>query len=318
MINQKPSEIYSDMRDAFFEELYLIAKKDKDVILLIGDQGAQSLEKFCKEMPSQIINAGVAEQNIISTAAGLALGGKKVFVHSISSFITLRCYEQIKIDIGLMNLPVTIVGIGAGFAYGNAGPTHHSDQDIAVMKAIPGITILNASDTVSLSVFPHLVYENPCPNYIRFDKGNFPPLYNLDHDFNEGIAKIKSGKDVIIISTGIMVHKALEISSQLKSHNIEAGVIDLYRIKPVNKDLLMDFLKTSKNIITIEEHLSYGGIGSIISDFLCDHNLSSGFKRFGLADDYCFDYGDRNYMHKKTRLDTESIINEILKWLNTD
>lgn len=311
-----PSTIYSDMRDAFFEELYLIAKKDKDVILLIGDQGAKTLEKFYKDIPSQVLNAGIAEQNIISTAAGLALGGKKVFAHAIAHFISLRCYEQIKIDISLMKLPVTIVGVGAGFAYGSDGPSHHSNQDIAALRAIPGMRILNASDTVSLSSFPHLVYNNPCPTYIRFDKGNFPPLYNKNsHDFNDGVGEIKPGKDATIISTGVMVHRALEVARQLEGQGIEVGVIDLYRLKPVNGELLLDLLKTSKNIITIEEHLAYGGLGTIISDFLSDHNLSLKFKRFGLADDNCFDYGSRDYMHEKAGLDVESLSSNISKWL---
>lgn len=316
-MNNKPGSkiIYTDMRDAIFEELYLIAKKDRDVILLVGDQGAKSFEKFQKNISSQFINVGPAEQNIISVAAGLALGGKKVFTHAIASFITSRCYEQIKIDIGLMNLPVTILGVGGGYSYESDGPTHHSNQDLAIMRAIPGLTILNASDPISLANFPALAHSSPGPVYIRFDKGTYPLIYKVNHDFKKGLHLIKPGKDLTIISTGIMTHRALEITQILKKHNIKVGVIDLYRIKPMNENLLLKFLQKTKNIITIEEHLMYGGIGTIISDFLCDHNLRVNFKRLGLGDNYCFYYGSRNYMHQKEGLDLESLSKNILTWL---
>ncbi len=316
-MNNKPGSkiIYTDMRDAIFEELYLIARKDRDVILLVGDQGAKSFEKFQKNIPSQFINMGPAEQNIISVAAGLALGGKKVFTHAIASFITSRCYEQIKIDIGLMNLPVTILGVGGGYSYESDGPTHHSNQDLAIMRAIPGLTILNASDPISLANFPALAYNSLNPVYIRFDKGNYPFIYKASHNFKNGLHMIKPGNDLIIVSTGIMTHRALEVAQILKEHNIKAGVIDLYRIKPINENLLLKFLQKTKNIITIEEHLMYGGIGTIISDFLCDHNLPLRFKRFGLVDNYCFDYGSRGYMHKKACLDVNAIVKQILLWL---
>ncbi len=128
---------YTDTRDAFFEELYLLAVADNNVILIHGDQGAETFKKFRQIIPGQIINGGIAEQNLIGVAAGLALGGKKVFVHAIAPFITLRCYEQIKNDLGLMGLPVTLVGIGAGYSYGDAGPTHHAVQDLSILRAIP-------------------------------------------------------------------------------------------------------------------------------------------------------------------------------------
>ena len=316
-MNNKPGSkiIYTDMRDAVFEELYLIAREDRDVVLLVGDQGAKSFEKFQKKIPSQFINIGPAEQNIIGVAAGLALGRKRVFVHAIASFITLRCYEQIKIDIGLMNLPITIIGVGGGYSYESDGPTHHSNQDLAIMRAIPGLTILNASDSISLANFLALAYNSVGPVYIRFDKGNYPFIYKVNHNFKNGLHLIKPGKDLTIISTGIMTHRALEVAQSLKKYNIKVGVIDLYRIKPINKSLLLKFLQKTKNIVTIEEHLSYGGIGTVISDFLCDRNLSLRFKRFGLADTYCFDYGTRDYMHKKAGLDVNAIVKQILLWL---
>jgi len=307
----KPHALYTDMRDAFFEELFQIAKSDKDVILLYADQGAFTLNKFYSEIPKQIFNVGIAEQNMISTAAGLAKAGKKVFVHTINTFLTLRCYEQIKVDLSIMNLPVIMAGVGAGFTYGADGPTHHSNQDIAIMRAIPGIRILNASDTINLSIFPHLAYQIPKLTFIRFEKGNYPALYNKNHNFQDGMDEILKGDNVVIISTGTIVHRALKVAEHFKS----VGVIDIYQLKPLNEKKLNKLLSSYKKIIVLEEHLSYGGLATIIADFLADYSKNMNFLRVGLPDENCFVYGDRDYMLKKIGISKEQIITKIEKFL---
>ena len=311
-IKLKPHLTHADMRDAFFEELFQIAKSDKDVILLYADQGALTFKKFYTDIPKQIINVGIAEQNMISVAAGLALAGKKVFVHTILTFLTLRCYEQIKVDLSIMKLPVTIAGIGAGFTYGSDGPTHHSNQDIAAMRAIPGIRILNASDNVNTSVFPHIAYQVPKLTCIRFEKGNFPILYDKNHNFLDGMGEIIKGTDTVIISTGVMVHEAVRIANQFKSN---IGVIDIYQLKPLHEKKLYTLLSAYKKIVILEEHLSYGGLATIIADFLADYSLNKKFLRIGLPDEHCFVYGDRDYMHKQIGISYSQIIKKIEKFL---
>lgn len=308
----KPHAVYTEMRDAFFEELFQIAKADIDVILLYADQGAFTFQKFYSEVPKQIINVGIAEQNMISVAAGLALAGKKVFVHTISTFLTLRCYEQIKVDLSIMNLPVTIAGIGAGFTYGSDGPTHHSNQDIAAMRAIPGMRILNASDNLSLSIFPHIAYQIPKLTYIRFEKGNLPILYNKNHNFQDGMDEIIQGEDIVIISTGVMVHQAVRIAKYFKS---KIGVIDIYRLKPLNEKKLHKLLSAYKKIVILEEHLSYGGLATIVADFLADYSIKKDFFRIGLPDENIFFYGDRDYMHNQIGISPPQIIRKIEKFL---
>lgn len=303
-----PKQKYQDMRDAFFEELFQIASKDKDVILLMADQGAMTFKKFEEKIPNQLINVGIAEQNMISVAAGLALCGKKVFVHAIANFTTLRCYEQIKVDLSIMNLPVTIAGIGAGFTYGSDGPTHHANQDIAAMRAIPGIRILNASDTVNLSTFPHVAYQIPQLTYIRFDKGNYPALYNENHNFQGGMGEIIKGEDTVIISTGTMVHQAVKVAKYFKS---KVGVIDIYQLKPLNEKKLYKILSAYKKIVVLEEHLSYGGLATIVADLLADYSLKKSFLRIGLPDENFFVYGDRNYMHQQIGISVPQIIKKI-------
>lgn len=313
----KPHASYTDMRDAFFEELFQIAKAEKDVILLYADQGAFTFQKFYKNIPKQIVNVGIAEQNMISVAAGLALAGKKVFVHTISTFLTLRCYEQIKVDLSIMNLPVTIAGIGPGFTYGSDGPTHHSNQDIAIMRAIPHMRVLNATDVFNLSVFPHLAYSKPQLTYIRFEKGNFPDLYSkIANTIPDGLALLKSGKKVCLISTGTMTHKAIEIANYLKDKgSFDIAVIDIFQIKPLNERRLEKLAKDYEVIITLEEHLSYGGLGTIVADFLVDHALTKSFLRIGLPDEHCFIYGDREYMHEQIGISYSQIIKKIEKFL---
>ena len=303
----KPEKtIYTDMRDAMFEELYKNALKDKDVILLLGDQNAGTFKKFRENIPEQIINVGPSEQNLIGIAAGLAICGKKVFVHGISPFITLRCFEQISLDLGLRNLPVTIIGIGAGFSYSHEGPTHHSIQDFGIFKTIPNMSIYNVADTICLAELSNILYNSPQLSYIKFDHQSLPLIYDkIEHDFTKGLAKLKEGKDTMIIATGNMVHKALEITK-----DTDIGVIDLYRIAPLNKKLLLNYLEGIKNVITIEEHLECGGIGSSVADFICDNNLSIKFKRFGLKN-YIQEYGKRDYIAKLNGLDIDTLKNGI-------
>ncbi len=307
-----PKRQHQDMRDAFFEELFQIATDDKDVILLMADQGAQTFKKFEEKIPHQLINVGIAEQNMISVAAGLALSGKKVFVHAIANFTTLRCYEQIKVDLSIMKLPVTIAGVGAGFTYGSDGPTHQANQDVAAMRAIPGIRILNASDIVSLSAFPHIAYQIPKLTYIRFDKGNYPVLYDKNHNFLQGLNEIIKGTEMVIISTGVMVHQTVNIANQFKG---KVGVIDIYQLKPLNEKKIYKLLSPYKKIIVLEEHLSYGGLATIIADVLADYSLNKEFLRIGLPDENFFVYGDRDYMHEQIGISYPQIIRKIEKFL---
>ncbi|MHC4632096.1 MAG: transketolase family protein [Planctomycetota bacterium] len=305
-----------DIRDAFFDRLYEIAANDSDVVFLTADMGAFSLAKFKKNLGSQYINVGVAEQNLVSVAAGLALGGKKVFIYAIAPFITQRCYEQIKIDLCCMRLPVTVIGVGAGIAYNSDGPTHHATQDIAVMRALEGITIINPSDPVTSAAAASMAYEENHPVYVRIDKGKWPLLYDEIQDFVDGLALLRDGGDVLIVSTGLMVHRAIEVAEELSRHSIDAAVLDLYRIKPVNAELLSDVISQSKQVVTLEEHSIVGGIGSIISEILTDKGAAVPLKRIGILEKICPGYGNRDWMHSFYGLDVDAIAEAILNWCN--
>ncbi|MGA8849123.1 MAG: transketolase C-terminal domain-containing protein [Dehalococcoidia bacterium] len=307
-----------DIRDAFFDEVYRIAAEDPNVIFLTADMGAFSLDRFKRDLSGQYINVGVAEQNLVSIGAGLALGGRRVFVYTIASFITQRCYEQIKIDLCGMRLPVTIIGVGGGITYSSDGPTHQAMQDVAIIRALPEITILNPSDPIMAAAAARIAYKSPSPIYIRIEKGKLPLLYDNNKDFSAGLALLKKGRDLMIITTGIMVHQALKVVAELAKHSIDAGIIDLYRIKPINEELLLAFIEQSKRIVTLEEHSIIGGIGSAISEVLVDKGKALPMKRIALADKNCSGYGDREWMHSYYGLDMNSITKAILDWQQTN
>lgn len=302
-----------DIRDAFFDEIYNIAAQDKNVIFLTADTDAFSLKRYKKDFPSQFINVGVAEQNMVAVATGLALCGKKVFIYAIIPFITMRCYEHIKATICSMNLPVTIVGAGAGLSFGYDGPTHHAIQDIAVMRTLPEMTILNPCDDISAAACARIAYESKSPVYVRIDKGILPRLYDETDDFANGMKVIRKTTNMNIIGTGFMSHKAVEVADKLKEkYSIDIGVIDLYRIKPLDDISLLALIGQSLYIVTIEENSIVGGIGTIISELSTDNWQDWTLRRVALEDKQHFDYGSREWLHKLYKIDSDSIVEQIL------
>ena len=304
-----------DMRDAFFDEVYVIACKDKQVMLLTADMSAHSIERFKTDLPNQFINTGISEQNTISVAAGLALSGKKVFVYSIIPFITMRCYEQIKIDLRSMNLPVTIVGVGAGFSYAGDGPTHYAVQDIALMRILPKMKILNPSDAYLSKKCVGIAYESDTPVYVRLDKERLDVIHADGIDYSKGYCNFGYDQNLMIISTGIMIQKVLTVVGELKKYNISAIVIELYQIKPITQEFV-DMVLSADRIVTIEENNLTGGLGSLISEIICDNNVYIPLKRLAIEDVECFEVGDRNKLQQHFGLDVNTLVKKIVNWIH--
>lgn len=307
-----------DMRDAFFDQLYSIISRDRDVILLTDDQGAFGVQRIQEDYRDQYINVGIAEQNLVSVAAGLALGGKKPFIYGIATFMSLRCYEQIKVDLCALNLPVTIIGSGAGYTYSYDGPTHHAVQDVAVMRTLPEMSIYNPSDAVITSRIADIAYHSPGPKYVRIEKGQLPAIYSHTDTFASGFHVLRPGRDVMIVSTGVMVHKCLRVADALANRSVHAGVLDLYRVKPVDHEALLSALKDSGLLVTVEEHSIVGGVGSLVGEILLDGGLLVPLKRAGLPDRHAYDYGDRDWLHALNGLDEPGLAHRILQWLNIE
>ena len=300
-------------RDAFWNRVYDLAKADQDIIIVSADLGAPSLDKFRQDLSSQFVSVGIAESNAILISSGLSLAGKKVFVYGIAPFITLRCLEQIRVETGLMKIPITIVGVGAGFGYEESGPTHHLIEDIAVMRAFPNITIHSITDNVMAEyVAKQLCSKSLKANYVRLDRKTFPDIYKKGTAFSKGFSVIREGKDCYILATGCMVHTALDLAKRFEKNRISIGVVDIFTL-PINEKLLAPIVKKMKKIVTLEEHLRAGGFGSAIGEFINDNEINVEFKRLGLPIEkgYCYKYGGREAIREYYGLDIKNLIKKI-------
>lgn len=285
-------------RDAFWNKIYEIAKVNRDIVIVSADMGAPALDVIRKDLASQFINVGIAEQNAITVAAGLTLTGKKVFVYAIVPFITLRCLEQIRVECAIMKIPITLVGVGAGFGYDDSGPTHHLIEDIAILRALPDIEINNITDSIMAECFAEISCKSKVTNFIRLHRQSLPNIYTKEHDFNQGLGVLNEGKDYYIISTGAMTHSALEIVKKLKKEKINVGLIDVYTFPA--KTYLLDIIKNAKKLVTIEENFLPGGLGSIVAEMLVDNDMLKPIKRIGLSHDkgYCYKYGGQQVIRE--------------------
>lgn len=301
----------TQQRDSFFNALYDLAISDKNVYLVSADMSAPSLDKFRKDLASQYINVGIAEQNAIDVSVGLSLEGKKVFTYGIASFISLRCLEQIRISCALMHIPITIVSVGVGLGYEDSGPTHHMFEDISILRTFPNIIINNITDSIMASKIVSLSYLYKDANYVRLDRSTKNDLYDKDSNFNKGYNIFKKGENYIL-STGIMTRQALNISEKIEN----LGVIDIHTF-PFDLDVI-DNIKNSKKIITMEEHILDGGFGSMVCEILNDKNIKLQLLRIGIkkSDGYCYLYGGReNVIWKYYKIDEESSLNKIKEFL---
>ena len=265
-----------------------LAKKDKQIVVVTSDsRGSGKLTQFGKELPDQIIEVGIAEQNLVGICAGLAAVGKKVFGVSPSSFLTARSLEQIKNDIAYSNHPVTLVGISAGVSYGQLGSTHHSIHDLAVLRTINNISIVVPSDNFETkeSIKEAVNYKSPL--FIRFGKKPMLKIHNEDDTFKIGKGvKIREGSDVMFVTTGETAQRALLASEILHKKNISCSIINMHTIKPFDSDLFLDCLSKVKAVITVEEHSENGGLGEKCASIISQSNINIAFKILGFPDEY--------------------------------
>lgn len=299
-------------RDIFIKVIHKAAREDKDIVLLSADFGAEALDDFRADYPDQFIHCGISEQHMIDMAAGLALAGKKVYTYCMGPFLALRCYEQTKCSLAMMNLPVTMIGVGVGLGYADSGPTHYVTEDIACLRALNGIEILTPADTTASSAMARLSLEAPQLRYIRLDRSPLPTLYikeddEFEKDISQGFHELALGDRVCILSSGYMLHRVLKAYSELTQQGIRPGVIDLFRIKPINFDLLAQVLKNYDSIVTVEEQCLSGGFGSAILEAMADNKMLKPIRRLGLPDRYYFENGGRDLILDSFGLSVENI-----------
>ncbi len=300
-----------DFRDAVFNGVGEIVRSNPNAVVLTNDMGAMGLDAIRAEFPERAINVGIAEQNMVSVAGGLALSGKSVFVYGIIPHVTGRCFEQIKLDICVPNLPVTILGVGAGLAYGVDGPTHHGVEDIAIMRVLGNMSIYNPADGVSAFAAVHLAHRSGGPGYIRMDKEVLPALYDPDQDFSEGMGILAEGADAIIVSTGVQSWTAREAARSLATIGISTGVIDLFRLKPVNVRGLAAALAGVPAVVTLEENVAAGGLGSIVAEILAEYGLRPRLRRLSLGDRFLLGSAPREWAAEKCGLTGSHVVEAV-------
>ena len=295
-------------RDAFIEVIHLAARKDRDIFFLSADFGAEALDAFRNELPGQFIHCGISEQHMVDMAAGLALAGKKVYIYAMGPFISLRCYEQTKC-LAMMNLPVTMISVGVGLGYADSGPTHYLTEDISCMRALNGIEILTPADAVATIEMAQLSLVNPKLRYIRLDRETLPAIYSFEvfeDVLQNGFHRLEIGSGVCILSSGYMLHRVMKAYDDLAKQGVQVGVIDLFRIKPINDNLLA-VLDRYKAVVTVEEQCLSGGFGSAILEFMADNGMSKPVRRLGLPDRYYFENGGRSHLLDVFGLSVENI-----------
>lgn len=300
------------MRDTFVKTLLEIAKKDKNVYIITGDLGFGVLKPFWEQLPDQIINAGIAEQNMTSIAAGLALQGKIVYTYSIGNFPTLRCIEQIRNDCAYHNANVKVVCVGGGFVYGSLGMSHHATEDIAMMRALPDVTVMAPGDLVEAACATKAIYETPGTCYLRLGRGGEKQIHDKIDNFEIGKAiKIRDGKKVAVFSTGAIFDEVDEACKILEQEGITPTVYTFPTVKPIDKDVILKCASEYGTIITVEEHNLSGGFGSAVAEILAENNMGAKLVRVALDDRYSCIVGSQKYLRKQYSIDAETVITKV-------
>lgn len=273
------------MRNAFASVMTEMAQADESLVLLYGDSGNRLFNELKDSCPGRAINAGIAEANMTSVAAGFALNGHRPVTYAITPFNSSRCFEQIKVDIAYQNLPVIIVGTGSGLAYASLGPTHHSFEDIAIVRSLPNMQIIQPADSASLkSLFKQIVVSAK-PTYFRIGKKKEPILY-ADPDFLE-IGKVhivSPGKKVGVLVSGPILGEVLKAKESLGDMTDEVEIVDCHTLKPFDSEYLVSAAKRFTSLITVEEHSVAGGLGSIVLEHVSDLGLQIKVTRMGIPD----------------------------------
>ena len=273
-------------RDVYVAALVALAAEHGEVVALTADlMLSHGLKAFQEAHPDRLFNVGIAEQNLMSVSAGLAIDGKVPFATTFAAFASMRAHEQVRTDIAYPNLPVKILGTMGGLSGGTAGPTHSGLEDIAAMRAMPGMTVIAPSDPLHLAQFVDQSYAIDGPVYIRLGRGNDPIIYGEGHEVTVGKAVLaQDGSDATIISTGVMLRNALLAAAALGEQGISVRVLDMHTIKPLDTDAIEAAIADTGLIVTVEDHLTINGLGSAVAECVAETGQPCRFKRLGIPD----------------------------------
>lgn len=301
------------MRDTFVRTLIDIAKKDKNVYLITGDLGFGVLKPFWEQLPQQFVNAGIAEQNMTSVAAGMALEGKTVFTYSIGNFPTLRCLEQIRNDCAYHNANVKVVCVGGGFVYGSLGMSHHATEDLSIMRALPGVTVMAPGDLIETKLATQAIYEHKGTCYLRLGRGGEKRIHDRIDNFVIGKAlKVSDGDRIAIFSTGAIFDEVIEARNILKAQGINPDLYTFPTVKPIDRITIDKCARKYELIVTVEEHNIVGGFGSAVSEVLSELDANKAkLLKIGLNDRYSSIVGSQKYLRDVYDLSAVKIAEKI-------
>lgn len=302
------------MRKTCLDMVYELAKRDERVVFIGSDLGPGLLDDMKNEMPDRWYMEGVSEQNMIGMAAGLAMEGYIPYVNTIATFITRRCYEQVALDLCLHNLPVRLIGNGGGLVYAPLGPTHLAIEDMAIMRALPNMTVVAPTDADEMRRFMKTTPDHPGPVYIRLAKGG-DEIVSRDADgFQIGRAiLLRDPADVLIVATGVMVNRSLAAAEALAEKGIGCGVLNMHTVKPLDTERLLTLASKVRLLVTVEEHTLAGGLGSAVVEALADHlgRRQPAVLRLGIPDAFASEYGTQDSLLETYGLQPEGIARRI-------
>ena len=305
------------MRGAFFRALAKLAERDERVFLAVGDLGFGVAEDFARRFPERFLNAGVAEQNLTGIAAGLALSGKIVFTYSIANFPILRCLEQVRSDVCYHRANVKIVCVGGGFAYGSLGPSHHATEDLAIMRALPQMTVLAPGDPQEAEAATRAIAEHAGPCYLRLVRAGEPKVHRAQIDFRLGRAiQVCEGNDLTLISTGGMLETGVRVAERLHDQGLQARLLSMHTLKPLDENAVRQAARETGAVFTLEEHSVIGGLGSAVAEVLAESGEAAvTFKRFGLPSSFACVAGTQEYLRAHYGLSPQAVGNAIASQL---
>ena len=305
------------MRDAFTRALMREAANDPKLTLVTGDLGFGVLKPFWETYPDQFINAGIAEQAMTGLAAGLARTGRTVLTYSIGNFPTLRCLEQIRNDCAYHEANVKVVCVGGGFVYGSLGMSHHATEDMAILRALPGVTVFTPGDPHEVEAIVPMMLKTPGTCYLRLGRGGEPYLHEgplTDWQMPKALT-LRGGTDVALLSAGGILTQTLGAADLLKAQGVQAEVVSFPCIKPIDKEKIAELAQRFRHLVTVEEHSIVGGFGSAVSEVLAELGTGCKLHRIGMPDVYSCIVGTQQYLRGEYQMDDKAICARTLEWL---
>lgn len=299
------------MRNAYLETLSILAEKDKRVFALLADNGIIVYDEYRQKFSDQYLNLGISESNMVAVAAGMANQGKIPFAYTIGVFLAFRALEFIRNDVCLQNQNVKLVGTGAGMAYSALGPTHHSTEDLSGLRVLPNLRIITPASPLEVRKATLAAYEYEGPVYLRLGTNKEPEIYMKDYKFEIGKAvTLREGNDITLIGMGSILKDVCDIASDLGKEGINARVINMHTIQPLDKETVIKAIEDTGKIITIEDHNVVGGLGSAVAEVIAECGERVKFKRIGLHG-FSKGYGSYIQVKRANKIDRDTIIETI-------